>query len=418
MYRDSQSNGHMFRRLWASTAAANLADGILLAGLPVVMTTLTTQPAVVAGVQVAIMGPMAMTALPAGVLADRMDRRLLLVAANLIRALGLAVVVVAAWREEWRVAAVYAAAVLAGSTEILADSAAETSVPALVGHEGLQRAHARLVGTQMVAGDAVGAPIGSWFATIGIGWVLGVPAALYTVAAEVARRLHQPLIRPVERVAQRCLRRDIREGMTLVWHDPLLRRIGLANSAMNLGNTAFFAVAVLIIIGPVGLPRAAYGLVLAVLAAGGVVGSMSADRAVRTLGQVSVIRAGAIVTGAAYGLICLTANPVVTMVAAFGIGMFGMMWNITNRVLRQQATPDHLLGRVTATMKVMALVMTPLGGILGGVVAQVAGVRSVGYVAVGAAVVAWALMMGIDGSSSQMQEAPIPMRGAAYGGAQ
>lgn len=241
---------HEFRRLWASTAAANLADGVLLAGLPVLATTVTTAPALVAGVQVALMLPMALCALPSGVLADRHDRRLLLMGANAGRAIGLGVVLmmlglaVAGQGADWRLVAIYAAAALAGSTEILADSAAETAVPGLVGRAGLEKAHSRLVGTQVVLNDAVGAPIGSWLATIGFGWALAIPAALYAVAGLVVRPLRLPTAPSAGEggATTSSVQNDIRAGTSFVWDHGLLRRMALGNMAMNLGNTAFFAV--------------------------------------------------------------------------------------------------------------------------------------------------------------------------------
>lgn len=399
-----------FRRLWASTASANLADGVLLAGLPVLATTVTTTPALVAGVQVALMLPMALCALPSGVLADRHDRRLLLVTANAGRAIGLGVVltmlgVTAAWAgADWRLVAIYTAAALAGSTEILADSAAETAVPGLVGRAGLEKAHSRLIGTQVVLNDAVGAPVGSWLATIGFGWTLGIPAVLYGVAGLVVRTLRLPAAPSAGPggVTTSSVQNDIRAGTSFVWNHGLLRRMAFGNMAMNLGNTAFFAVAVLILIGPMGLPRSAFGFFLSLLALGGVVGSLVAERVVARLGQAVTVKSGPVVLGAGYGVICLTVNPIVTAVAAIGIGASGMLWNVANRVVRQRATPDAVLGRVTATMKVLALAMTPVGAVVGGAVGQWLGVRAVGYVAVGSAAMAFLALWGIPDHPSPM----------------
>lgn len=399
-----------FRRLWASTASANLADGVLLAGLPVLATTVTTTPALVAGVQVALMLPMALCALPSGVLADRHDRRLLLVTANAGRAIGLGVVltmlgVTAAWAgADWRLVAIYTAAALAGSTEILADSAAETAVPGLVGRAGLEKAHSRLIGTQVVLNDAVGAPVGSWLATIGFGWTLGIPAVLYAVAGLVVRTLRLPAAPSAGPggVTTSSVQNDIRAGTSFVWNHGLLRRMAFGNMAMNLGNTAFFAVAVLILIGPMGLPRSAFGFFLSLLALGGVVGSLVAERVVARLGRAVTVKSGPVVLGAGYGVICLTVNPIVTALAAIGIGASGMLWNVANRVVRQRATPDAVLGRVTATMKVLALAMTPVGAVVGGAVGQWLGVRAVGYVAVGSAAMAFLALWGIPDHPSPM----------------
>jgi predicted MFS family arabinose efflux permease len=313
--------------------------------------------------------------------------------------------VTAAWAgADWRLVAIYTAAALAGSTEILADSAAETAVPGLVGRAGLEKAHSRLIGTQVVLNDAVGAPVGSWLATIGFGWTLGIPAVLYGVAGLVVRTLRLPAAPSAGPggVTTSSVQNDIRAGTSFVWNHGLLRRMAFGNMAMNLGNTAFFAVAVLILIGPMGLPRSAFGFFLSLLALGGVVGSLVAERVVARLGQAVTVKSGPVVLGAGYGVICLTVNPIVTAVAAIGIGASGMLWNVANRVVRQRATPDAVLGRVTATMKVLALAMTPVGAVVGGAVGQWLGVRAVGYVAVGSAAMAFLALWGIPDHPSPM----------------
>jgi hypothetical protein len=77
------------------------------------------------------------------------------------------------------------------------------------------------------------------------------------------------------------------------------------------------------------------------------------------------------------------------------LGALSMIWNVASRVLRQTLVPDALLGRVTASMAVIALVATPIGGLLGGLVAEVAGVRAAAGVAVGANVGALLLLVPI-----------------------
>ncbi|WP_341253419.1 MFS transporter [Euzebya pacifica] len=379
-----------FRRLWLSTGSGNLADGILLAGLPVMATTVTTSPSLVAGVQVAFMSAIAVAALPSGVLTDRHDHRNLLVWSNVLRVLGLGAVLAAVVLGDWRLGAIYAAALLAGSTEMVADTTAEVAVPALVPRTGLAAAHSRLVGTQLVMNDGVGAPIGGWIAAGSMGAGMAVPAVLYGVAAAIVRPLRLPA---VDRPPRRPARTEVVEGFAALRRDPLLLRMGTASMLMNVANTAFFAVAVLLVIGPMALPRSAYGAVLLAVAVGGVVGSGLADRIVDTIGVRRVLQVSPLVLGGAYGLIGLAADTVVTVVSLAVLGASGIVWNISSRVIRQQRVPAPLLGRVSASMKMLALAAAPVGGVLGGVVADLAGVRWVGALAlsfgVAAAVVLW-----------------------------
>jgi MFS family permease len=383
-----------FRRLWASAGASNLADGVLFAGLPVLAVQVTDSPALIAGVTVALMLPMAALALPAGVIADRFDRRQVLVVANLVRVLGLTAVLAAVLAGELRLAAIYAVAAITGGSEILVDTTAQTAVPGLVDREALEGANAKLGGTQVVMNHAVGAPVGSFLAGMGAGAAFGVPALLFAVAAVLVRRL--PLARPARgpRTGRpfATLRTDVRGGTRYLLEHALLRRLALVNGFSNLGNTAFGAVFVLLVVGPLELPAAAYGWFLAAIAVGGVAGSLVASPVLKAFGHATTIKLASLLAVGTYALASTTSSPWVMAAAAGVLGVISMVWNVGTRVLRQTLVPDALLGRVTATMALVALVATPLGGILGGLVAEVAGVRAAGGLAVAANLVALVLL--------------------------
>lgn len=78
-----------FSLLWAATGVSNLSDGIFKFGLPLLATHLTDSPSLVAGVAFVVRLPWLLFALFAGVLADRYDRRRMMIGANLARVLEL-----------------------------------------------------------------------------------------------------------------------------------------------------------------------------------------------------------------------------------------------------------------------------------------------------------------------------------------
>lgn len=400
--------GTGFGRLWTSTGAANLADGLLLAGLPVLATTVTDSPAAIAGVTVALMLPMVLAALPAGAVADRADRRWLLIVGNAGRAatlLGLLVVVAAL---DLRLAVVYAIAVAASSSEVLVDTTAQTAVPGLVPDDRLDAANARLMVTQMLGNHAVGAPVGAALAAVSATTLLGPSVGLYAVAALAAAWLRLSAVerdgaatRPAGRAQPRAttdtrgrattdarvtsqVRTEVVTGLRHLQGDDVLRRLAVANALSNLGNTAFTAVLVVFVIGPLGLPAAAYGALLAAAAAGGLVSGVGAERILRRLGPTTGVQVGFAVAALAYAGIVTSRNLVVVAALVAVLGAASMVVNVAARTLRQRRVPDALLGRVTASMAAVALVATPLGAVLGGLVAEWVGVSSVGWLAAGA----------------------------------
>jgi MFS family permease len=384
-----------FRRLWVSAGASNLADGVLFAGLPVLAIQVTDSPALIAGVAVALMLPMALLALPAGVIADRFDRRQVLVLGNVVRFGGIAAVLAAILAGELSLAAIYAVAAITGGSEILVDTTAQTAVPALVERGELESANAKLGGTQVVMNDAIGAPVGSFLAGMGVGLTFGIPVLLFAAAAVLLRRL--PLAPPakVERTEPLLagLRSDVRDGARFLGGHPVLRRLAIVNGVSNLGNTAFGAVFVVFVVGPLDLPAEAYGWFLAAIAVGGVVGSLVAGPVLRSLGHATTIKLASLVAVGVYATAALTSSPLVMGLIAALLGAVSMVWNVGTRVLRQTLVPDAILGRVTATMALVALIATPLGGVLGGVAAELFGVRAAGGVAVAANLLALVLLL-------------------------
>lgn len=403
--------GRPFAQLWGATATANLADGMLLAGLPVLATTVTTDPGPVAVVLTVFMTAMGVSSLPAGVVADRADGRRVLVTTNLVRTVALVALAVAALTVDVRLVLLYAAAAICGGTEVVNDVTAETIVPTLVVQHRMSAAHGRLTATQSVLNDAVGAPIGAVLGAAGVAWTFGIPAALYMTGAFVAARLtlppRAPRTRPSHEDRGRYRRTggattapatrflaDVRDGMRQLWSDRLLRRLAMASAALNLANTAFFSVLVLLAIGPMGLPRSAYGLLLAAVAIGGLLGGALAEPIVRRVGQRGVLLLGPITIGLAYGLTSAVPHPAMAVPSLMVMAAVGMVWNVTARVLRQRDVPLHLLGRVSTSMRLISLCATPVGGAAAGLVAETAGVRAVGFVTTVAATLALLIVLG------------------------
>jgi MFS family permease len=134
----------------AAAAATNVADGIRAVALPLLAVALTRDPLLVAGLGVAQTVPGLLVGLPAGVLADRFDRRRLAVVADLVQSLLFAVVVGAVLVDVVSVPLLYLVAFGLGAAETVGDTAMATAVPALVADRQLERANGRLVSVVFV----------------------------------------------------------------------------------------------------------------------------------------------------------------------------------------------------------------------------------------------------------------------------
>ncbi|MGH9059076.1 MAG: MFS transporter, partial [Acidimicrobiales bacterium] len=149
------------RWLLSSSAVSNLGDGVGKVAFPLLATTLTHDPVLIAGLAAVQFLPWLLFAVVAGALVDRVDRRRAMVVANVARAAvggSVAVLVAAGTVSIWLV---YVAALLLGTAETVADSAANALIPAVVGDHDLEGANSKLQACEIVGQTFLGGPVGS-----------------------------------------------------------------------------------------------------------------------------------------------------------------------------------------------------------------------------------------------------------------
>jgi MFS family permease len=375
--------GASFWKLWSASGLSNLADGLVKVALPLIAVTLTDSPGMVAGVALAVTLPWLLFALPAGALADRVDRRLAMVRADLVRAAAVAVLAVTAGLGlESSVAAIwalYAAALLLGTAETVYDTCAQSMLPQVVPRDRLPRANGRLIAAELTANEFVGPPLGGLLVATGIAAAFATPATLWVAAVGALLLLRGSFAVP-RTEKPTTLRADVAEGLRYLWHHRLLRSLAAMTGLFNFATNATFAVFVLYAVDPgsaMGLTGATYGLLLATLAAGNLIGALLADPIIRRLGRSRSLFLGLLGGVGLVGVPALTTNPLV-IAAAFVIGGFtNALWNVVAVSLRQRITPDRILGRINSSYRLVAWGTRPLGAAAGGLLGQLLGLRAV-----------------------------------------
>lgn len=367
-----------FRLLWGATGAANLADGLFKLALPLYAARLTSSPGLVAGVLFAITLPWLVFSLPAGVLADRLDRRRAVAGSNLLRAVALGVFLAAAALGSVGLPVLYVIALLLGCAETLADTASASLLPSLVARSELEGANARLVGTQTVTNEFAGPALGGALAAVGLALALGASSGLYLAAGLLLLFVRGSFRAPGSR-GDEGWRSEVREGLVFVWRHRLLRALSIIVAGMNLCWSAWLSVMVLYVVdpGPGGLSESGYGILVAGIGAGGLLGAVIVAPAHRAWGARWVIGADLLGTFAMVAVPAVTANPWAVGAAAFAGGVGSTMWSVTVASIRQRVVPDALLGRVGGALRLFGYGALSLGAVLAGVVAELAGVRAV-----------------------------------------
>ncbi|MCR6648628.1 MAG: MFS transporter [Cellulomonas sp.] len=378
--------GRRFTALLTSTGLANLGDGVVQMGAPLVALTLTRSPGQLSLLAAATWLPWLVLGLVGGVVIDRTDRRNAQVLALAARGMLLAAGAALALTDQLSMVVLVLLVLAYGVTEVFADLAQTALVPDLVPRSRLQAANGRVLATQQVTNTFVGSPLAGGLLALGTGWVLGVPAAMAVIAVVVLLRGIPGRYR-AERSEPTRASADVREGVRYVVHHPVLRPFVLAGGVMNMANTAYMAVFLLWAVGPgsqVGIRAEHYALLATLFALGAIGGSLLTERLVRRLPELGVMYV-------CWGVVApmLLVPVLVPTVEAIGVvmvllGATNTIGNTISMSLRQRVVPRHLLGRTSGAGRTIGYGLMPIGALLAGVIGEQVGIAPV---LVGAAVV-------------------------------
>ncbi|MBW3658034.1 MAG: MFS transporter, partial [Actinobacteria bacterium] len=333
--------GQSFRWLWGGFAASNLADGVLLAAGPLLVTSITREPFAIAMAIFVQRLPWLLLGVVAGAIIDRTDRRRLLMTVNSARAVVLATLATAVAMDAVSLPFIYVVMFLIGIAETFADNAGSTLVAVTVPSPALGQANARLMGTRVVTNEFGGPPIGAFLFSIGIAVPFGVNAIAFALAVALVSRVELPDGDPSIRRAPR-LRADISEGVRWLWAHRPVRTLAMLITAFNITFGAAFSVWVLYALDRLGLDAVGFGVLMSASAAGGLLGSAMFGRLERRFSYATLLRVGLVIETATHLGLALTRSPVVAGAVMALFGMHAATWGSTSTTIRQRAVPSVL----------------------------------------------------------------------------
>ena len=365
--------GNCYWRMWTAIASSSLGDGMFAVALPLLALQYTRSPVAISGVLIAGMCPVVITALPVGTLADRVNRRRLIVLIELLRFVTLAafgVVVLGGWGN---LAVVYAAAFLLGGLNVAFDVVAAASLPSIVGPDSLVRANAHLMNAELTADDMFGRAAGGVAFALARSLPFLADAASF-VASAILLNGALPDVEP-ERDGSSAWQ-DLRAGIRWFLGHPVLRLQTGIIASLAFCQGVIFGVFPLYARQSLHVSNSGYGVLLAVSSLGTVIGGLLASRIHDRMGSGPTLLVAGIIAATGYPLLALTHSPAVASAALLIEAGMIIVGNVASRSLRQRLVPSNMQGRAASASSTMIMSCIPLGALAGGVLAGATSMRS------------------------------------------
>ncbi|MFG2513953.1 MFS transporter [Streptomyces sp. NPDC048584] len=359
-----------FRTIFVALTVSMLAESVLILALGVWVKELTGSDGLAGATFLALSAPMLVAPL-AGWVVDRIPRRVIFVALNLITAgLLLPLLVV---RQESDLWIVYTVAVGYGLSYIVLGATVSALVPELVPADLLPEANSALQTVKQalrLLGPLIGAGL---FSLLGGAKLAAVCAVCFLVAGVVGMLLGagQQVVRIPETADRPTWSSEVGAGLAHLVRDPVLRKVAVCSAlsmiGLGVGESLYFAY----VDQGLGRDAAFLGVLVSAQGVGGVAGGVASARIVRRFGEVGAVGVG-IALFALGSLALIQPTLWLALPASVLIGMGLPVSMVGTNTLLQRRTPAHLLGRAATALD--ALVSGPqalaigAGAVLVGVV--------------------------------------------------
>jgi predicted MFS family arabinose efflux permease len=403
-----------FMLLWSGEVLSELGSQASTVAYPLLVLALTGSAAQAGLVGLAKWLPLAIFAVPAGVLADRVDRKRLMIGCDPIRMLAAASIVIALIVGQPPFAQIFIAAFLDGALFICSYICERGALGQIVPREQLQDAVAQNEARTFAAG-IVGPSLGGLLFSIGrsLPFIADTVSFLASMTAIAATRSRfQSDRNPTATRSWRRLGSELASGFTWLRRHPFFGTCAMLFAAGNPVFTGLYLLAILLARDH-GASAATIGAMFAIVGAGGVLGALAAPTIRRRLSVHAVIACGdwllfAVILG------LLLAHNALLIGGLLAVAEFATP--VTNAVVagaRIAATPDELQGRVQAASTMIAMSFGWLGPLAVGAISEHAGpITTISVVA------GWTLLLAVAATTApQLRHAPNPESAAIRPGA-
>ena len=363
-----------FNRMWASSIISNLADGVMLAAVPLLAISLTDSPVLISLIGAMVMLPWLLFAIPIGAIVDRIDRRYIFAGANASRSAVVGVLALLIALGHVTIFWLLAAAFIIGVCEVAADTTAQSLIPQILEEKDFEKGNSRLQISETVIQGFIGAPISGFIYAAAIYLPFFINSLGFAISALLALKIPVKYLQDIrqegEEKTERQFVADMKFGIAYLFNQKVLRRLVVTTATIGLCYSMGTATMVLFIIKELGLQERFFGVILAIQGVGAILGALVASRTSSKFGR-SKVMTFAIVASSAVLLIQGFSPNIYIFVALATFGGFVIsQWNILLMATYQTVIPKELYGRIHGTRRTLVWGAMPLGSLLGGVLAN------------------------------------------------
>ena len=385
-----------FRLLWSGSVISMLGSWLLILAIPAHVfevtgslrdTGLTLAAEYLPGL---MLGPVA------GVVADRWDRRRLMIVTSVFRAGAVAAMLGGLAPGHYWI--LYAALIAESAAGVLYVPASRARTPAIVGTGTLLSSANSLSSLAGGTIQLIGGPLGGiLLAAVGVRWLICADALSYVLAAAANALTIRTVGEPSRRRLQvRAAVADLTAGLRVLRTEPIARALLPVTVLFLAANASLSALLI-----PFGVQRLGgiehLGYLLSGLGAGVLAGAPVLRVLLDRVAVRSVLTATLMLTAGAFFLLFTSSSLARALPAVAAVGMFGTMSAVIPQTAVQRAIPDALLGRVSAAFVTGEAAATLAGAVAGPVLAQAAGLTALAaaasLVTVTAAALTWLLLL-------------------------
>lgn len=381
-----------FLKLWIGQTISKFGSGIGGSALDLTaVLTLGATPIQMGLLAAARTLPVAALGLFAGVWADRVRRRPLLIGADISRALLLLLIPLAAATGFLRLELLLIVGPLVGVLTVFFDVAYQTFVPVLVRRERVMQANSRLATSDALAEITTPGLAGVLVSLITAPMAILLDALSFVTSAFFIWRIRFDEAAPPAVANGSHALQEIREGLRVVTRDPVLRALAGFVATREFFGSFIGTLYALYALRELNLGPVLLGVTIGVGGASNLLGTLIVERVTRRLGPGPTIMWS--VTAGCFSVLLLPLAGVAVELGGSSLVAFGMLalaqasdlihplYYVNALSVRQAAAPERMLGRVNASMQVLEGGLAPLGALAGGVLGSTLGVRTTLFIA-------------------------------------